>query len=66
MDSQALRVSSAGDVIGDGFDDILIGAPVRPNGPQSVLARAMLCLGQSGGFSATSTSGSQRQQWLCN
>jgi hypothetical protein len=50
--TQGDSVSNAGDVNGDGFDDIIIGASVAaPNG-QRFAARAMLCWAQAGGFSA--------------
>ena len=46
-------VSSAGDVNGDGFDDILIGARhADPNGGNAAV-RAMLSFGQESGFGAS-------------
>ncbi|MEP3891412.1 MAG: hypothetical protein ABJN69_13215 [Hellea sp.] len=47
-DYSALAMSSAGDVNGDGFDDILIGATAQSNEGVSYLV-----FGQAGGFSAS-------------
>lgn len=46
-------VSSAGDVNGDGFDDLIIGAPsASPNG-QLFTGSSYVAFGKEGGFSAT-------------
>jgi hypothetical protein len=51
-DYSGYSVSSAGDVNGDGFDDMLIGAHgADPNGPQS--GAAYVVFGKAGGFGAT-------------
>ncbi len=44
-------VSSAGDVNGDGFDDVLVGAPDLMNG--GLTGRALLYLGSSGGLATS-------------
>lgn len=50
-DYSGLSVSSAGDVNGDGFDDLLIGAPAAdPNGTSS--GQSYLVFGRSSGFGA--------------
>ncbi|MGH2412164.1 MAG: Calx-beta domain-containing protein, partial [Microcystaceae cyanobacterium] len=50
FDSAGLSVSSAGDVNGDGYEDLLIGAPTGSPGGISTLGRAYLVFGKSGGF----------------
>ncbi len=47
-DSSGASVSSAGDVNGDGFDDILIGATGDPNGQNS--GESYVVFGKPGGF----------------
>ncbi len=51
-DSSGRSVSSAGDVNGDGFDDLLVGAPFAdPNGMSS--GSGYVVFGAAGGFSAS-------------
>ncbi|MFN6538962.1 MAG: VCBS domain-containing protein [Nostoc sp. EkiNYC01] len=51
-DSSGISVSSAGDVNGDGFDDLIIGATFAdPNGSSS--GQSYVVFGKSTGFSAT-------------
>ncbi|MBW4641106.1 MAG: FG-GAP repeat protein [Gloeocapsa sp. UFS-A4-WI-NPMV-4B04] len=45
-------VSNAGDVNGDGFDDILIGAPSATRNGQNGAGESYVVFGSSGGFSA--------------
>ncbi|EDX78238.1 FG-GAP repeat domain protein [Coleofasciculus chthonoplastes PCC 7420] len=53
FDRSGLSVSSAGDVNGDGIDDLIIGAPsADPNG-NSEAGETYVVFGQSGGFDAT-------------
>jgi hypothetical protein len=52
FDSSGRSVSAAGDIDGDGFDDILIGAfGADPNGTNS--GASFVVFGKAGGFSAT-------------
>lgn len=51
-DFSGLSVSSAGDVNGDGFDDVIVGASgAAPSGPYS--GSSYLVFGRSGGFAAS-------------
>jgi len=61
-DLQAL-VSSAGDVNGDGFDDLIVGLACIPT--VKGLLKSYVVFGSSGGFSANQPQHSQ-QQWLCD
>ncbi|WP_297326066.1 integrin alpha, partial [Nitrosomonas sp.] len=52
FDGSGYSVSNAGDVNGDGFDDVIIGAPgVDPNGNLS--GSSYVVFGQASGFNAT-------------
>ncbi|MEO8351585.1 MAG: integrin alpha [Chthoniobacteraceae bacterium] len=52
FDSSGRSVSGAGDVNGDGFDDLIIGAAgADPNGPDS--GASYVAFGKAGGFGAT-------------
>ncbi|GFE69461.1 S-layer family protein [Chroococcus sp. FPU101] len=52
LDRSGVSVSSAGDVNGDGFDDLIIGAlRADPNGASS--GQSYVVFGKSGGFSAS-------------
>jgi hypothetical protein len=53
FDLSGISVSSAGDVNGDGFDDLIVGADVGadPNGSNS--GSSYVVFGKSGGFAAT-------------
>ncbi len=47
-------VARAGDVNGDGFDDLIAGAPLRDNG-ETDEGRALVYLGSAGGLSSTAS-----------
>ncbi len=52
-DRSGRSVSSAGDVNGDGFDDVIVGAPfAAPNG-QSSAGSSYVVFGKAGGFNAS-------------
>ncbi len=52
-DLSGISVSSAGDVNGDGFDDLIVGAPrATPNG-QSRAGESYVVFGKGGGFGAS-------------
>ena len=51
-DQYGASVSSAGDVNGDGYDDVIVGAPYFSNG-SSYIGRAYVYLGSPSGLSAT-------------
>ena len=51
-DSSGTSVSNAGDVNGDGFADVIVGAPnAGPNGPSS--GSSYVVFGKASGFDAT-------------
>lgn len=52
-DRSGYSVNAAGDVNGDGFDDILIGAPAATVGSNANAGEAYLIFGKAGGFTAT-------------
>ncbi|MCI5044003.1 MAG: hypothetical protein MRY72_04840, partial [Aquisalinus sp.] len=52
-DYSGLSVSSAGDVNGDGFDDIIIGAPYAASGGQNFAGEAYVIFGNSQGLPTT-------------
>ena len=51
-------VSSAGDVNGDGFDDLIVGAPIADDG-RSYAGKAFVVFGASTGFGAADAAGRQ-------
>ena len=53
FDQSGRAVSSAGDVNGDGFDDLIIGARWGDPGGDGGAGESYVVLGQSGGFSAS-------------
>jgi hypothetical protein len=52
QDNSGVSVSSAGDVNGDGFDDILIGTPRADVGPDNNAGKTYLVFGKASGFAA--------------
>jgi len=50
VDYAGFSVSGAGDVDGDGFDDLLIGAPYVDNATETGVGEAYLIFGRAGGF----------------
>ena len=54
-------VASAGDVNGDGFDDVVVGAPYHDNG-QANEGRAVVCLGSATGLSAVPSWAAEGEQ----
>ena len=53
MDDEAgLSVSGAGDVNGDGFDDVIVGAPFGDAGAATNIGESYVVFGRSGGFAS--------------
>jgi hypothetical protein len=60
-------VAGAGDVDGDGYDDVLVGQPSRRWGANDYVGRALLYLGSASGLSTTedwSVQGSVAYEWV--
>jgi hypothetical protein len=53
FDNSGISVASAGDVNGDGLDDILIGAPFADPGGDSYAGESYVVFGKAGGFGAS-------------
>jgi hypothetical protein len=60
-----MSVSGAGDVNGDGFDDVIVGAPFLSNG-QTIEGRAFFYLGSAGGPSLTADWTAESDQYGAN
>ncbi|GLQ23912.1 hypothetical protein GCM10007853_17860 [Algimonas ampicilliniresistens] len=58
LDNAGASVSSAGDVNGDGFDDLVVGAPGGDDGGENA-GEAYVVFGGAGGFGAADGSGRQ-------
>jgi hypothetical protein len=52
------RVASAGDINGDGYSDVIVGAPNSNPGPGSLTGAAYVVFGMASGFAATLSLGS--------
>src|SRR6185503_15661971 len=60
-----LSVASAGDVNGDGYSDVIIGAPQYSNG-QTFEGRAFVYMGSSGGLSPSAAWTAESEQDFAN